>query len=195
LSDQKRRREWDSVDPTFDDRIPSAKAKGDFFSLYAPVFEKESRFSKKLPVPVLGGLNDSRDDVENFYEFWFSFESWRSFEALDEEDANSGECREEKRWIERQNKAQRNKMKKEDVSRVARLVDQAFSIDPRIKKFKQEDKEAKAAKKNQKNAAQNAAKEALLAQQEKERLEKERLEALEKEKVRIIRIILIGRCR
>jgi DnaJ family protein C protein 2 len=187
LSDPKRRKEWDSVDPTFDEHIPSAKAKGEFFSIYASVFEKESRFSKNLPVPVLGGANDSREAVEKFYEFWFSFESWRSFEALDEEDANAGECREEKRWIERKNKAQRNKLKKEDVSRVARLVDQAFSIDPRIKKFKKEDKELKDAKKNKKNAAQNAAKEAALAQQEEERQEKERLEALAKEKVNIKR--------
>lgn len=132
---------------------------------------------------MLGGLDDSREIVENFYEFWFSFESWRTFEALDEEDASAGECREEKRWIEKKNKAQRNKLKKEDVSRVAKLVDQAFSIDPRIKKFKKEDKEAKDAKKNQKNAAQNAAKAALLIEQEKERQEKERLEALAKDKV------------
>lgn len=183
LSDPKRRKEWDSVDPTFDEHIPSAKAKGEFFALYTPVFEKEARFSKKMPVPLLGSLDDPREVVENFYEFWFSFESWRTFEALDEEDASAGECREEKRWIERKNKAQRNKLKKEDVSRVARLVDQAFSIDPRIKKFKKEDKEAKEAKKNQKNAAQNAAKEALLIEQEKERQEKERLEALAKDKV------------
>lgn len=186
MSDPKRRKEWDSVDPTFSEHIPSAKAKGEFFSLYAPVFEKESRFSKNLPVPFLGSLDDPREMVENFYEFWFSFESWRSFEALDEEEAGAGECREEKRWIERKNKAQRNKLKKEDVSRVARLVDQAFSIDPRIKKFKKEDKEAKEAKKNQKNAAQNAAKEELLAQQEKERVEKERLENLAKEQVLLI---------
>ena len=183
MSDPKKRREWDSVDPTFSDHIPSTKAKGEFFSLYAPVFEKEARFSKKLPVPMLGGLDDSRDLVEQFYEFWFSFESWRSFEALDEEESGSGESRDEKRWIEKQNKAQRNKYKKEDVSRVAKLVDQAFSIDPRIKKFKKEDKEAKEAKKNQKNAAQIAAKAALLAEQEKQRQEKEQSEALEKEKV------------
>lgn len=91
LSDVKKRREWDSVDKEFDESIPSAKAKGDFFELYGPVFEKESRFSKNPDVPNVGTLESAREDVEAFYEFWFNFDSWRTFEALDEEETDNAE--------------------------------------------------------------------------------------------------------
>lgn len=39
--------------------------------------------------------------VEQFYDFWFSFKSWREFPHPDEEDPEQAECREHKRWIER----------------------------------------------------------------------------------------------
>ena len=120
--------------------------------------------------------------MEEFYNFWFSFDSWRSFERMDEEDPDNAECREEKRYIERKNKAQRQKLKKEDIVRVNRLVEQAFSLDPRIKKFRQEEKMAKEAKKNEKMAAQKAAEEESRLQAQKEAEEKAAQEALEKEK-------------
>ena len=159
LSDPRKRREWDSCDPEFDESIPSTRAKGDFFTVYGPAFKKEARFSKKENVPDLGDVSSPREHVETFYNFWFDFDSWRSFERMDEEDPDSAECREEKRYIERMNKTARQKLKKEDIARVNKLVEQAFSLDPRIKLIKQEEKRAKEAKKMEKMALQKAAEE------------------------------------
>jgi DnaJ family protein C protein 2 len=33
------------VDDAIDDEIPSAKAKGDFFKIYGPIFEREARWA------------------------------------------------------------------------------------------------------------------------------------------------------
>lgn len=182
LSDPKRRREWDSCDPEFDEDIPSAKAKGDFFDIYAKAFEKESRFSRKSPVPTIGTMDSPRADVELFYDFWFSFDSWRTFERMDEEDPDSAESREEKRWIDRKNKSARQKLKKEDIGRLNKLVEQAFSLDPRIRKFKSEEKAARDAKKNEKLFAAQAAAEEAKKRAEEEALAKAAAEEAEREK-------------
>lgn len=56
-----------------------------FIKTFAPIFEREARFSKKEPVPMLGALDDSKEAVESFYDFWYNFDSWRSFEYMDKE--------------------------------------------------------------------------------------------------------------
>ena len=183
LSDKKKRREWDSCDPEFDDSIPSAKLKGDFFKIYQPVFEKEARFSRNNNVPELGDLEASREEVEAFYDFWFSFDSWRTFEMMDEEDADGADGREEKRYLDRKNKAARSKLKKEDNSRVNRLVEQAFAVDPRILLFKKAEKEAKDAKKREKELIAKQAEMEAAKKLEEERLRKETEDAAEKEKM------------
>ena len=63
-----------------------------FFKTFGPVFEREARFSKVQPVPMLGGMDDPKETVESFYEFWYNFDSWRSFEYLDKE-VNEGSDR------------------------------------------------------------------------------------------------------
>lgn len=85
-----------------------------------------------------------------------------------------------RKWIEKKNKATRAKRKKEEMARIRTLVDMAYNIDPRIKKFQQEDKDKKTAAKK---AKQKAAKE---RQQEEERIardaaEKERIEREKRE--------------
>jgi DnaJ family protein C protein 2 len=40
---------------------------------------------------MLGDINSSKEDVETFYDFWYNFDSWRSFEYYDKEDAESTE--------------------------------------------------------------------------------------------------------
>lgn len=39
--------------------------------------------------------------VDKFYDFWFTFKSWRVFPHEDEEDVEQAEFREQRRWIER----------------------------------------------------------------------------------------------
>jgi DnaJ homolog subfamily C member 2 len=102
LTHPERRRQFDSVDPYYEaleDEVPTEKevksAKDPnayFFKAFGPVFEREARFSKKQPVPLLGGYDATKEQVEGFYDFWYNFDSWRSFEYLDKE-VNEGSDR------------------------------------------------------------------------------------------------------
>lgn len=142
LGDPTKRRSYDSVDPFFDEDVPSANSssKKNFFKIFAPAFERNSRWSEIQPVPHLGNSKSSRDDVDRFYRFWFDFKSWREYSYQDEEDKEKGSDREERRWIEKENRAVRESKKKEEVSRIRKLVDNAYSCDPRIAVFKEKEK-------------------------------------------------------
>jgi DnaJ homolog subfamily C member 2 len=144
------------------------------------VFKREARFSKIQPVPSVGTYESERADVEAFYNFWFSFESWRSFERMDEEDVDKSEGRDEKRWIEKKNKSQRQKLKKEDNVRTTKLVEQAFAADPRIRKFKADEKAAKEAKKAEKELASRAGEIEAAKKAEEEQVAREAVESQEK---------------
>ncbi|XP_066995492.2 dnaJ homolog subfamily C member 2 [Anabrus simplex] len=163
LGNPRSRRSYDSVDPQFDDTIPTSNehSKNNFYEVFGRTFQLNSRWSKKLPVPQLGGCNASRAEVEKFYDFWYNFDSWREYSYLDEEEKEKGQAREERRWIEKQNKASRSKRKKEEMARIRTLVDTAYNLDPRIHKFKQDDK-------NRKLAAKQARRDAARARQEEE---------------------------
>jgi len=106
LTNPERRRQFDSIDPYYqaleDSQIPSpsditgakdpAKA---FFKVFGPIYTREARFCKNAPeseVPGLGKYEDSKKDVEGFYDFWYNFDSWRSFEWFDKE-VNEGSDR------------------------------------------------------------------------------------------------------
>ncbi|KAL9960620.1 hypothetical protein ACROYT_G034103 [Oculina patagonica] len=175
LSNKEKRQAYDSIDPLFDDFIPSvnANSKSNFIEVFGPVFERNARWSKVKPVPPLGNDNSTFEEVDNFYSFWYNFDSWREYSYLDEEEKEKGENRDERRWIEKQNKVMRQKRKKEEVARIRNLVDNAYACDPRIKKFKDEEKEKKLAEKRAKEEAARAVAE------EKER---QRLEVLENER-------------
>ena len=56
--------------------------------------------------------------------------------------------RDDKRYAEKKNKSERARKKKEDNVRLRTIVDLALSTDPRIKKFKRAEKEAREAKRN-----------------------------------------------
>lgn len=49
------------------------------------------------PVPDVGDDETAYAAVDKFYDFWFSFKSWREFPHADEEDVEQAESREEKR--------------------------------------------------------------------------------------------------
>ncbi|XP_005377283.1 PREDICTED: dnaJ homolog subfamily C member 2 [Chinchilla lanigera] len=192
LSDPVKRRAFNSVDPTFDNSVPSkSEAKDNFFEVFSPVFERNSRWSNKKNVPKLGDMNSSFEDVDAFYSFWYNFDSWREFSYLDEEEKEKAECRDERKWIEKQNRATRAQRKKEEMNRIRTLVDNAYSCDPRIKKFKEEEKAKKEAEKKAKAEAKRKEQEAKEKQRQAE-LEAARL-AKEKEEEEVRQQALLAK--
>ncbi|KAH7139228.1 DnaJ domain-containing protein [Dendryphion nanum] len=182
LLDPVKRRQFDSVDEGAEVEPPSKKEtqKGNFYKLWGKVFEAEGRFSTKKPVPKLGNENSSKEDVENFYNFWYNFDSWRTFEYLDEDVPDDNENRDQKRHVERKNQNARRKKKTEDTTRLRRLVDDALALDERIKKFRQAEHAQKNKRRFEKEAElKRAAEEAAKAKEEEARLQAEK-EATEK---------------
>lgn len=192
LGTPNKRRSYDSVDPEFDDSIPTQSEikKEGFFKVFSTYFEFNARFSEKKHVPKIGDEDTPREQVERFYAFWYDFDSWREYSYQDEEEKEKGQDREERRWIEKQNKAARAKKKKEEMARVRSLVDMAYNNDPRISKFKQEDKDKKlAAKRARQDAAQakkaeedRIIREAQIAKNKAEEAERARMEAIRAER-------------
>ncbi|XP_031833474.1 dnaJ homolog subfamily C member 2 isoform X1 [Nomia melanderi] len=183
-----KRRSYDSVDPYFNDDLPDEKeCKTNFYVIMGKAFKDNARWSVKQPVPRLGGPETPRAKVEQFYSFWYDFDSWREYSYLDEEDKESGQDRDMRKWIEKKNKATRAKRKKEEMARIRSLVHMAYNLDPRIKKFQQDDKDKKTAAKKAKQEAAKARQqeEERIARDaaEKERLEKEKRESEEKAKM------------
>jgi len=113
LGTPKTRRAYDSIDPEFDDSLPTTnQIEENYYKIFNKYFDLNARWSQRKNVPHLGNENSLREEVESFYSFWYDFESWREFSYLDEEDKEKGQDREERRWIEKQNKILRIKRKK-----------------------------------------------------------------------------------
>lgn len=160
LTDKTKRLQYDSCDFIADVQPPKKGSQYDFFEAWAPVFESEARFSKKQPVPQLGDANSTKKEVEQFYTFWHRFESWRTFEFLDEDVPDDSSNRDHKRYIERKNKSARDKKKSADNARLVKLVERAMSEDPRIKQFKEDEKKEKERRKWEREAGARAEAEA-----------------------------------
>ena len=168
LLDPIRRRQFDSVDEEADVEPPTKKqlASGDYYKLWSRVFKSEGRFSRVQPMPSFGTESSSKEQVEDFYNFFYSFDSWRSFEYLDEDVPDDNESRDQRRHVERKNMNARKKKKVEDNARLRRLLDEASAGDERIKRFRQEANAAKNKKRLDKEAAEKAAKEEAIRQKE-----------------------------
>ena len=180
-----KRRQFDSVDEGADVEPPSKKEaqKKGWFKAWGPVFESEGRFSKEHPVPRLGDDKSSKEDVERFYNFWYNFDSWRSFEYQDEDVPDDNENRDQKRHIEKKNNNARKKKKTEDTARLRNLVDDCLGGDERIKKFRQQERAGKNKRKEEREEAERKEKEdRARAKAEEERLKKEAEEAAKAEK-------------
>ncbi|KAL7067722.1 DnaJ domain-containing protein [Cryptosporidium serpentis] len=165
LSNPILKQSYDSALP-FDESIPTSYTgeKGNFEifkSTFEPVFKRNSHWSLNKPVPSLGNLDETLEKVESFYRFWRSFQTCRDFSIHYEYDISQSECREEKRWMERQNSKIRTKYLNQEVSRINKLVEMAYKHDPRIIAYKEDQKVKK--------------------EQEKMRREKEKFQKLEEE--------------
>lgn len=186
LLDPVRRRQFDSVDEGADVEPPTKKGaqKGNYFKLWNKVFDSEARFSKTQPVPRFGDEGSTKEDVEEFYNFWYNFDSWRSFEYLDEDVPDDNENRDQKRHMERKNNNARKKRKTEDTQRLRKLVDDCLAQDDRIKKFKKEASAQKNKKRLEREADERRQAEAAAkAKEEEAKLQKAKEEADKKEKV------------
>lgn len=197
LSDPMQRKKYDST-LEFDDTVPKFNAETDeFFEVFEPAFKKFGRWSAKKPVPTIGDADTALENVKKFYDFWHKFESWRDALELavladnDEEimDLEDAECREERRWMERENAKVARKYKQAEKENIALLVRRAENNDPRILAEKEAKRAARQAEKDAKAAAIRAvqeAKEAELRAKEAEELriaeEKEAKRREEKEK-------------
>ena len=185
MSDPVKRRQFDSVDPAFDEHIPteSEVKQNGFFKTLAPVFARNAHFSKVQPVPHLGTDQTPKQKVDQFYAFWAKFSTWRSFELRDEESAGENVSRDERRWIDKQNKSKRQQHVKEDRARLLKLIDLAMRLDPRLQRYRQAERDEKEARKLAKQMEKQVVIDAEAEKRrEVERIEKERLEVEEREK-------------
>ncbi|KAH9110381.1 hypothetical protein AeMF1_014799 [Aphanomyces euteiches] len=169
LMDPQKKRAYDSQ-CEFDEWIPlgtekirqnlpkvDAKEKTyDFYALYGPVFERNARFSEIKPVPLLGDDETPLEEVQEFYNFWYKFDSWRDFTHNAEHDVDSAEHRDEKRFLMKKNEAAAKKQKKKEYARLASLVDRAQANDPRLRRVKQAAKDKKENERKAKEAAAQA---------------------------------------
>ncbi|XP_057470136.1 uncharacterized protein LOC130759073 [Actinidia eriantha] len=180
LIDPLRRRIYDSTDE-FDDEIPADCAPQDFFKVFVPAFTRNGRWSVNQPVPSLGDDNSALKEVDSFYNFWYSFKSWREFPHADEFDIEQAESRDHKRWMERQNAKLTALARKEESARIRALVDNAYKRDPRILKRKDEEKAEKQRKREAKFLAKKVQEEeaARIAEEQKRQKEEEERRAAE----------------
>lgn len=169
LSDKKRRAAYDSIDDV-DDSIPTEKdatsSPQRFFEKFSSCFAINSRWSTSDRVPQLGDDDTPLEDVHRFYDFWYSFKSWRDFSFDTEYNPDQAECREEKRWMERQNAKNVKTKKLEENARIRKLVDLAYKHDPRLAREKQAIKAKKHAEKEQRKRKVEEA--ALVAKEKKQ---------------------------
>jgi len=189
LGNPVKRRSFDSCDPTFDDDVPEVLKKekqDDFIKKFCPAFDTNTRWSVKTPVPKLGAMDSNREDVDRFYSFWYDFDSWREYSYLDEEDKEKAGDKWERREIDKINKAQRKEKKADETKRIRKLVDNAYNSDPRIARFREEEKNEKLAKKkakaDQAKARRDEEERIKKEQEDAERMEKEAKEGIEKAK-------------
>ena len=190
------KRAYDSVDPFFDNDVPNVTEhnKQNFYKVFGPVIERNAQWSMNKNVPMLGTDSDEIDYVNDFYNFWYDFKSWREYSYLDEEERDKADCKEERRYLDKLNKQERVRRKKEEMTRMRQIVDNCYACDPRIKAFNEDRKKRKLEAKLAKQEAYRQEQEALRLQKEEEerirqeeeqkrmQLEKEKAEAEKKER-------------
>jgi len=156
INNPNKRKMYDSRQEDVPEVIPTEiPPDSDFYKTFGIVFDRFSKWSINPNVPELGNENTLMSRVRTFYKFWGSFKSWRDFSFACEYDLEEAESRDERRWMEKQNKKQTEKKKKEEKAKINKLVDTAYNLDPRIRRMKeQEEAERNRIKKLKAEAAQ-----------------------------------------
>ena len=172
LSHPPSRRAFDSQDE-FDDTVPEIgfgrlKDDAEFYAVFGDCFDRNARWASchYSDVPKFGDETASDREVQDFYDFWFGFPSWRvcralflssvrgcstiralvcghpiqspppplnvpllqSFPEAMEHDPEKAECREERRWMERENARAINKKRRKEAARIRRIVGEGVVV-------------------------------------------------------------------
>jgi len=136
LTDPEKKKKYDSTLP-FDETIPEGTVEEkDFFETFKPVFIRNAFWSNKRPVPDIGDLKTDIKKVQRFYDFWETFDSWRDFSVFDEYNLDEAENREERRYMEKENKRIKGKHLAAERKRINKLVEKAREFDPRLIKMR-----------------------------------------------------------
>ena len=98
--------------------------------------------------PTIGDDETPVDEVTKFYDYWVNFESWRDFtyaaSKQTEHNLDNAEGRDEKRWMMKEVQKKLNKMKADEILRVAALTERAMNADPRLRRHNDAVAKAKA---------------------------------------------------
>mmetsp|Transcript_30030 Transcript_30030/g.66055 ORF Transcript_30030/g.66055 Transcript_30030/m.66055 type:complete len:1225 (+) Transcript_30030:288-3962(+) len=134
--------------------------------------------------PTLGDDSTPIDEVHAFYDYWTHFDSWRDFtlkasESTDH-DVEMADSRDEKRWMSKEIDRKAKALKREEVARIALLVERSMAADPRLRREREREREEKKrlAEEKERQRIELERKEA----EEKARKEKEEAERIAKEK-------------
>lgn len=127
---------------------PTAYSKFDdsptgFFSVYANVFEtlweEEVSAGRSGPSPTFGTFEDSWSTVRIFYAHWDTFTSVKIFAYADKWRLSEAPNRDYRRAMERENRRERTKAKKEFNANMRELVAYVKKRDPRVARRKEEE--------------------------------------------------------
>jgi len=98
------------------------------------------KHSHRKSPPTLGNDKTPISDVNEFYDYWIHFDSWRDFTIpamkLTEHDTDVAGCRFEKRWMQQEIARKAKALKKDEMARIAKIVERSMASDPRLKREK-----------------------------------------------------------
>mmetsp|Transcript_18091 Transcript_18091/g.28321 ORF Transcript_18091/g.28321 Transcript_18091/m.28321 type:complete len:380 (-) Transcript_18091:113-1252(-) len=147
LGDADKRRAYDSIGPIDESVSPNDReyTEDDFFDVFRKHFDKVAVWSHKEP-PQLGNNSTDFDAVDQFYDFWYEFQSWRDFSfAIEDVEIPPDISREERRYIYHECERKMSRLKKNEAKAIRSLVEKCRKCDPRIKrraKQKQSERDA-----------------------------------------------------
>ena len=135
LGNSEMRRAYDSIGPIEEVTLKDKEYTDDeFFRVFARHFRKFAKWSS-MTTPTLGDITSDMNEVDNFYNFWFDFKSWRDFSfKMEDVEMESEISREEKRYIHLQCEKEIAKLKRTEARSIMSLAEKARKNDPRIKR-------------------------------------------------------------